>query len=302
MFLLNFSKVPVIVIRTGFGLNFMTYFVAAFCSLKKDGQLTFRSFYTMTKCFIFITLFFCCSYLSAQDKSNRGKEFWLGYGYDYSFFNEPPVNSQELAIYISTAEQAATVTVSINNTGWTQTLNIPANTADASILIPKSGANDARIVTDGLNNRGIHIVSNVPVAAYAHVYATQVSGATMLMPVETYGYSYFSINYNQATSGSILPDISPTTQNGPDWYSWFYVIASEDNTTVEITPSDTTKNGWLPGHTYAVSLNKGETYSVFGKLIEGNNAAYAASKDMTGSKAISVIGGDGVCHPIGMFS
>lgn len=229
-----------------------------------------------------------CSY--GQDKSNRGKEFWLAYGFDYSFFHESPVNNQELAIYIS-AELATTVTVTVTNTGYTQTLLIPANTVNASILIPKSGPNDARTLTDGLQNRGIHIVSTEPVAVYAHVYSTMVSGATMLMPVETYGYSYHSINYYQTTSQS-SPD---------DWYSWFYVIASEDNTSIDITPSDTTKNGWLPNQTYRVNLNKGESYHVFGKAIFDGNAANA-SKDMTGSKVVSVIGGDGKCHPVAVFS
>jgi gliding motility-associated-like protein len=228
--------------------------------------------------------------LHAQDKSNRGKEFWLAYGFDYTFFNETPINSQELAIYIST-EQAAVVTVSITNTGYTQTLNIPANTVDASIIIPKSGANDARTLSDGLQNRGIHIESNVPIGAYAHVYANQVSGATMLMPIETYGYLYHSINYYQTTSQS----------NPNDWYSWFYIIASEDNTKVDITPSDSTKNGWLPNQTYSVTLNKGESYHVFGKAVFGVDAS-RASKDMTGSKVVSVIGGDGNCHPVAVFS
>ena len=226
----------------------------------------------------------------AQDKSNRGKEFWLAYGFDYSFFHESPVNFQELALYIST-EQAATVTVTITGTSYTQTLNIPANTVDATILIPKTGPNDARTLTDGLQPRNIHIVSNVPVAVYAHVYSTMVSGATMLMPVETYGYSYRSINYYQTTSQS-----SPA-----DWYSWFYVIASEDNTRIEITPSDTTKSGWLPTQTYTVNLNKGESYHVFGKAIFNGNPAFA-SKDMTGSKIISVPGADGNCHPVAVFS
>ena len=226
----------------------------------------------------------------AQDKSNRGKEFWLSYGFDYSFFWETPVNFQELALYIST-EQAATVTVSISNTGFTQTLSIPANTVDASILIPKSGPNDARVLTDGPSNKGIHIVSDVPVAVYAHVYSTQVSGATMLMPVETNGFVYHSVNYYQTTSQS-----SP-----PDWYSWFYAIASEDNTRLEITPSDTTKNGWLPGQTYVVNLNKGESYHVFGKAVFDGIAAHA-SKDMTGSKVVSIVGGDGNCHPFALFS
>lgn len=251
---------------------------------------------------LIISLFFG-SLSNAQDKSNRGKEFWLGYGFHWMFLNPDitPVNSQELALYIS-SEQAATVTVSVNGTAWTQTVNIPANTVDATILIPKTGPNDARLLTDGFSNKGIHIVSDVPVAVYAHVYVNQGSGATMLMPVETYGYSYSSVNYRQNTSGSALPNISPTTQNGPDWYSWFYVIASEDNTTLEITPSDTTKNGWLPTQTYTVNLNKGEIYSVYGKMVPGNNQAWAASKDMTGSKVISVPGADGNCHPFALFS
>ena len=36
---------------------------------------------------LFISLIFFQPLL-AQDKSNRGKEFWVGYGFDYSFFNE----------------------------------------------------------------------------------------------------------------------------------------------------------------------------------------------------------------------
>jgi gliding motility-associated-like protein len=258
----------------------------------------------MMHCRIFILLIislFASFSSQAQDKSNRGREFWLAYGYDYSFFHESPVNAQELALYIS-AEQAAVVTITITNTGYSQTLTIPANTVDATIFIPKSGPNDARTLTDGLQNKGIHIVSDVPVAVYAHVFATMVSGATMLMPVETYGFSYFSINYTQSTSGSNLPVLSPTTQNGPDWYSWFYVIASEDNTRLNITPSDTTKNGWLPGNTYTVNLNKGESYHVFGKLTAGSSQVWAASKDMTGSKVVSIPGADGNCHPVAVFS
>ena len=239
--------------------------------------------------------------LLAQDRSNRGKEFWLCYGYNWGFDNEFPVNAQELAVYIST-EQAATVTVSVFGTTWSRTLNIPANTVDASVLIPKSGVDDARILTDGVSSKGIRISSDVPVAVYAHQYNTMLSGATMLMPVETLGYSYYSINYSQATSNSQLPAISPTTGNGPNWYSWFAIVATDDGTRVQITPSDTTKNGWLPGQTYTVDLNKGEVYTVFGKMIPGNSLAYAASKDMTGTKVVSVVGTAGQCRPIAFFS
>ena len=251
-----------------------------------------------------LLLLLCCTSLfgaKAQDKSNKGKEFWLGYGYCWNFTSEAPLNTQELVLYLS-AEAPATVTVSIANTSWSQTVNIPANTVDASILIPKTGADDARIFVEGQTNRAIHIVSDTPIVVYAHTYNGMISAATMLMPVETYGFLYYSLNYSQAQSGSSppLPPIN-TTQNGPDWYSWFYVIASEDNTRLQITPADTTRNGWLPNQTYTVNLNKGEIYTVMGKLGSGN-LDWAASKDMTGSKVVAVQGADGNCHPFALFS
>lgn len=245
----------------------------------------------------------------AQNKSNRGKEFWLGYSYSSNFFPHAglsdPVNQQELSLYIST-QQAANVTVTINGTSWTQTLSIPANTADATIIIPKTGPDDARILSDGLSNKAIHVVSDVPVAVYAHEYDGMYSAATMLMPTETWGYIYYSVNYYQ-TQGLSNPPFTQSSQgvNFPDWYNWFYIVAKDDNTRVLITPSDTCKNGWLPGQTYTVNLNKGEIYTVFGKA---NFAAgwfsdtVNSSKDLTGSKILSVAGADGNCHPVAIFS
>lgn len=256
---------------------------------------------TLTHCWLYFLFLMCTGNVLAQDRSNRGKEFWLCYGNNWGFTSEIPVNSQELAVYIST-EQAANVTVSIFGTSWTQSVSIPANTVDASILIPKSGVNDARILTDGLSQRGIRISSDVPVAVYAHQYNSMLSGATMLMPTETLGYSYYSINYSQNTSASPLPTISNSIANGPDWYSWFAVIATDDGTRVQITPPDSTKNGWLPGQTYTVDLNKGEVYTVFGKMIPGNSQLYAASKDMTGAKIVSIPGTGGQCHPVAVYS
>lgn len=258
---------------------------------------------------LLITSLFSCAGMYGQNKSNRGKEFWLGYSFSSNFFAHPglsdPVNQQELTLYISTV-QPANVTVSINGTTWTQTLSIPANTADASILIPKTGTNDARIVADGLSNKAIHIVSDVPVAVYAHEYDAMYSAATMLMPTDTWGYIYYSVNYYQ-TQGFSNPPISISNQgvNFPDWYNWFYVVAKDDNTRLEITPADTCKNGWLPGQTYTINLNKGEIYTVFGKA---NFAAgwftdtVNSSKDLTGSKVLSVAGADGNCHPVALFS
>jgi gliding motility-associated-like protein len=230
-----------------------------------------------------VLLCICCSNSPAQNKSNRGKEFWLGYGHNILFTQGSPPNSQTHVLYLST-EQAATVTVTVNGTAWSRTVNIPANTVDFSVIIPKTGPEDARLLSEGKSTKGIHIVSDVPIVAYAHQYGSVSSAATMLMPVETFGYSYYSLNYTQVS-------------NTPDSYSWFYIVSSENNTRIEITPSDSTQAGWLPNQTYTVNLNRGEIYNVFGK----KTATYTG-KDMTGSKIVSVAGADGNCHPVAVFS
>lgn len=217
----------------------------------------------------------------SQDKTNKGKEFWLGYGHNVLFTQGG--NSQNHVLYLS-AEAPANVTVSVNGTSWSRTVSIPANTVDASITIPKSGPEDARILSEGLFTKGVHIVSDTPIVVYAHQQGSVSSGATMLMPVETFGYTYYSLNFTQIS-------------NYPDSYSWFYVIASENNARLQITPADSTEGGWLPNQPYTVNLNKGEIYNVFGK----KTGTYTG-KDMTGSKIVSIPGADGNCHAVGVFS
>ncbi|HSK14222.1 MAG TPA: gliding motility-associated C-terminal domain-containing protein [Phnomibacter sp.] len=218
------------------------------------------------------------------DRSNRGTDFWLGYGHNILFTANDPTNTQNQVLYLS-AEEATTVTVSIPGNGWSQTVTIPANSVDASIILPKAGLQDARIPGDGKWNRGIHVQSEKPIVAYTHQYGAQSSGATLLLPQTSFGFKYFSVNYAQVSNIS-------------NAHSWFYVVACENNTRIEITPSDTTHGGMLPGQTFTVDLNRGEVYNVFGKL--ENDPRFG--KDLTGSKVISVPGADGHCHPIAFFS
>lgn len=187
-----------------------------------------------------------------------------------------------MVVYLS-AEQPANVTVSIPGTSWTKTYSIAANSVVVSDVFPKSGVNDARITDEGLFKKAVHIVSDVPIVAYAHLYGTWRSGAAMLLPVESYGYTYTSINASQ--------------QADPLSYSWFYVVAAEDNTRIRITPSESTLKKRPATVAFEVVLKKGELYNVM-----GDNFGTSSGNDMSGSTAISLPGPDGKCHPITMFS
>jgi len=218
---------------------------------------------------------------TAQNLSNSGKEFWVSYPLNWLFDNGGSLNSQEMVLYFS-AEQAATVTVTshVNGNTWTRTYNVPAGTVTTSDNIPKTGVEDSRLFdnafVEGLFNKGIHIESNVPIVVYAHYLGNATSGAAMLFPVEAYGYSYVTLN---------------NEQNYSNGYTYFYVMASEDNTFIEITPSVATRNR-PAGVPFVIQLNKKQAYQI---------VAQNTSTDLTGSKIRSVPNRSGECLPIAVY-
>jgi hypothetical protein len=219
--------------------------------------------------------------LQPSDSSNRGTRFWVGYGH-HQFF--PGNNSQNMVLYLN-AQDSSNVTVRINGTSWERVYHIPANKTITTEIIPKSGLNDARLVEEGFSDKGISIESDVPIVAYAHIYGSASSGATMLLPVGTYGYEYATLSSRQNYS--------------TDTYSWFYVIADYDNTKVEITPSVPTLGGKPANTTFTVTLNRGEVYQVLGAMQPGGGSE---GYDLSGSHVRSVINEDGKCYPMAVFS
>lgn len=251
---------------------------------------------------------------TAQSITNKGLEFWVGYGHHQ--YMEPAcggggtvTNDMNMVIYLS-AEEAATVTVTIDSSGpfpgawFSRTYNIPANTVISTENLPKGTINsaesgsvgnfDARLITDpppsgtggeGLfRKKGIHIQSNVPIVAYAHIYGGVASGATMLMPVAAWGYSYTSMNSEQTDAARS--------------YSWMYVIAKDDNTRIEITPSARTRMGKNANVPFQIQLNKGQIYQLIGQA----DCTTGDGVELTGTTVRSIAGSDGECHPIATFS
>ncbi len=209
------------------------------------------------------------------DSSNRGKRFWVGY----------PINEldggQDMVLYLS-AQEAANVQVKINGTTWVRNYYVPANTVRVSDIIPKAGAQSAYFDQPGSVDRGISITSDVPIVAYSHIYGSASSGAGMLMPVGVWGYEYQTLGIKNLW--------------GTDAFCYYYVIADNDNTTVEITSvtgEPLQNTAMTPGTAYTVTLNKGEWYQVIAETENG---------DLTGSVVKSVANAAGKCYPIAVFS
>ena len=168
----------------------------------------------------------------SQDFSNKGKDFWVGYGSHCQMYNNNGSDasgggSQDMVLYF-TSDVDANVTITIPQSGWTRSYFVRANTVVESATIPKTGADDVRLRAEGkFSRKSVHITSDKPIVAYAHIYNSAISGATLLFPTNTLGKEYYSLNYKQ-------------TSNQAYSYPYCFAIATEDSTIVEVTPSANT--------------------------------------------------------------
>lgn len=219
--------------------------------------------FTLLICLVFLT-----TLSRAQDFSNKGKEFWLGYGNHQQMYS-----SQHPGMDVYVASDVDTeVTLDIPGLGITETYEIFAN------QVRRIGiSNQAFLNQEGLSNKGIHITALKPVVVYAHIFFSAVSGASLCLPVATLGREYYSVNFRQEAQW----DVNSTS------YSWFFVVATEDNTEIEVTPSANTQT-MTAGETYTQVLQKGQVFNVL------------ASTDLTGSTIRSVNNGSG-CKRIAVF-
>jgi len=229
--------------------------------------------------------------VKAQDFSNKGKDFWLGYGYHVRYVTGN-INSQDMVLYFATENVAGRFTnikIEIPALGYVENLtNVPPGSIVESSSLPKNGSLDSRLTTEGLFNTGIHVTADRPVVAYCHIYDQSVSGATVLFPTNTLGKEYYCMNYDQVS-------------NEGSSNSFFFVVATDTGTTtVEITPSAQTLTH-PAGVPFTVTLSQGEIYNVMGRLSSGGGNQ-SSGVDLSGSKIRSINNGASGCKKIAVFS
>ncbi|MFN5421881.1 MAG: PKD domain-containing protein [bacterium] len=238
--------------------------------------------------------------VKSQDFSNKGTEFWVGYGSHVSMYNNNPFSptygqvladggDQNMVLYF-TSDKTAQVKVEIPAVGWSRTYQVNPNQVTISDLIPKSGTEDARLTQEGLSKKGIHITSDIPIIAYAHIYDNSVSGATLLFPVNTLGRDYYSLNFKQIAN-----------LNSRYAYCYAYVVATEDDTNIEIILSANSVNR-QKGDTIRAILKKGEIYNVLGRLNGDNGPSIYYGEDLTGTVIRSIATATSSCKRIAVFS
>jgi gliding motility-associated-like protein len=127
-------------------------------------------------------------------------------------------------------------------------------------------------------NKGIHITSGSPISVYAVISNSARTAGSLILPTKSLGREYYAFSYQNA-GGS---------QNG-NAKSEFTIVAVEDDTEIEITPTVSSTSGLRTANTtfkIPVKLNKGDVYQ------------YQSTNDVSGS----IIKTLGTCKPIAVFS
>ena len=178
---------------------------------------------------------------------------------DTSFwFAAPDISSdysydRPIYLRISSLQNPCVVTVSQPASGGlpTQTLNIPANSTqslDLSAWLNSIECTPGNVV----QNRGLKITSDNKISVYYEVNANGPNPELFSLKGGNALGTQFYI------SSQYILDNTPTYNPLP--YSSFNIVASQDNTSITITP---TKN--IVGHAanvpFTITLNKGQTYA-----------------------------------------
>ncbi|MCD8740074.1 PKD domain-containing protein [Mucilaginibacter roseus] len=223
-------------------------------------------------------LLLCTLTAGAQSyTTSKGTKFWVAYTEHISATSTRASDSR-MVLYIA-SDVSTSGKVSVADGGFSTNFTVPANGV-AEVEIPAY----AQLIGTGTKLKGIYVEAKNPVAVYAHIFALSVSGATLVLPVNTLGKDYYTINYTQK-SNSLDKNQDETVS-----YSQFAVIATDDNTTVEITPSQALRDGNAALTPFSKKLKKGEVY-------QGQSLM-----DLTGTRIRSVSANNDPCKKIAVFA
>ena len=215
---------------------------------------------------LLLVLLFMGVSLFAQN-STQGKEFWFSYmenGYKYN-----NASWVENTVMIS-AKRACTGTISKPDGSLPA---IPFSVGSNGITyttIPEEYAYNEDN-SEVVGHKSLVLRATDTVSVYISNIATYSFDASFVLPVESLGSEYII----QCGDQSVTPGGLSLSEKVET--SAFLIVAVEDGTLVDITPTVETENHVFPGGTVTIALNAGETYFV------RSNYNWD-SRDLSGSK------------------
>lgn len=205
--------------------------------------------------------------------STEGTDFWLGF-----LQNADGGQASSLEIFI-TSKQTASGTIVVLQDGRQVNFNVSPGTTFKYVVSDATNNPFAASGSGTISTKGIHITSDVDVSVYAFNKRNLSADATVILPTPTLGQEYIVASYFE-NSG----------QNNIE--SEFLVVGTENNTSIEITPSVPTIDGKAAGVPFTVTLNQGQAIQLQALGDLTGSEVKSVSTDPTECKNFAVFGGN----------
>jgi gliding motility-associated-like protein len=196
---------------------------------------------------LFLATFFSFEKISAAAPTTKGTEFWFSFMENLNLSsNGMPKFSLEISCDVNTAG-----VISLPFTGFTQNFNAIAGQI-TEVFLPAGIFYHQG--SESLDNCGFRVTSDNPISLRVMHHRAYFSDATIVLPTTELGDDYMVIGHKDDCNYLGMSE--------------FVVEATEDNTTIDITPSYLTIGLRPQGVSFSVTMNKGQVYQVqsFGDL------------------------------------
>ncbi|MBL7997812.1 MAG: IgGFc-binding protein [Candidatus Kapabacteria bacterium] len=222
---------------------------------------------TPTRLLLYFTVAFVSMsiilHTAQAQQTSRGRDFYVSF---MPNFHANSANTDSVTIFV-VAEKPTTGTIRYR-TPFNNDTVVSFTIADPNVIYQFSriwrnhelfGVNNSGTFSFMNNDnekpirKSFRIQTDSDVAVYALNIASLTTDATLVLPVPALGKEYFVLSYN---ADGVLTDVS--TRNGQYTPSQLCVVATEDNTTVNIVPSAPTTETGLA--TKSITLNAGEVF------------------------------------------
>lgn len=221
--------------------------------------------------------------------TTEGTEFWLGFmqnsddvlrddlGNIVTGPGGVPINQSSLEIFITSKEEANVEIFNYSDNSSKKIRVFPEITHQEVVSVANNNPY-AAFGSESVEKKGIRITSDTEISVYAFNNRVRSADATVVLPSKSLGREYFVTSYWEDT---------PYENSASE----FLIVATQNDTKVEVTPSVNTLNGRAAGVPFTLSLNQGDIYQV---QAEGDltGSFIKASEDSGDCKNFAVFGGN----------
>lgn len=210
--------------------------------------------------------------------STVGKEFWVGFLENFRVNNAPDVG-----IIIITAEETSSGVIQYGN----QTINFSLN-PDQQFIHRITTFDALHRETGIIENKGVYIASSGNISVHAFNERFRSADGTVVLPTNALGKDYLVTSHFEV---SPIPPTQASNLNANN-ESIFLIVAIENDTQIEITPSATTINGNNANIPFIITLNRGQSYQLKARMDLTGSRVRVIGSQADDCKNIAVFGGN----------